>query len=274
MEYTTEIGIGLKRNPKESLSSALSKLTKPIQFPKKLGHVVVKPSIYDPHLVGNTNPKVVEAVIHSFKSLGHVYIVESDNPLRMVSSAFSESGYSELIEDNVELVNLTDQETIRIEMPGHYFKEREMPILLQPGCFLINIPTMKLEPTISTLGAGIKNLFGLIPEVNKQRYHERIDDVLIDLLTIFPPNLTVVDLTQIVVGAREDGITREANAILVGTDPVAIDSFCTDLMGLDPLDIPYLKSAYELGLGEILMDRIRILGTAEQKTKLYQLCQF
>lgn len=273
MQYAAEVAIGLRRNPRESLSYALSRLTTPLEIPKEMSKVVIKPSIYDPKLLGNTNPDVVRAVINSFKSLGHVYVVESDNLLRTASQAFSSTRYVSLIEDGVDLVNLSEQPAKRIQMPGHYFKDHSLPVLLLSNCFLINIPTVKLEPSTDLLGAGIKNLFGFLPETDKRIYHQRIDDVLIDILRVFRPHLTVVDLTKIVIGKREDGISREAGAILVGRDPIAVDAVCAELFGITPMKIPYLKKAHELGLGEGLIDRIRIIATEEQKDKLSKLCQ-
>lgn len=273
MEHTAEVAIGLRKDMKTSLSIALSKLTTPLEPPKNLARIVIKPSIYDPKLVGNTSIDVVRAVIHSFKSLGPVYLVESDNPIRTAADAFINCGYDSLIEDGIELVSLSEQPTKKILMPGHYFKDHSIPMLIQNGCFMINVPTVKLEPGISTIGAGIKNLFGLLPETDKSKYHERIDDVLIDLLTILRPHITIVDLSKLIIGKREDCITREVGAVLVGRDPVAVDAICASLYGIDPMEVTYLKKAYDLELGEAIVDRIRIIGTDEQKAKLFELCR-
>jgi uncharacterized protein (DUF362 family) len=93
------------------------------------------------------------------------------------------------------------------------------------------------------------------------------------LLTIFRPHLTIVDLTSLVIGKRENGVTKEICTVIVGLDPVAVDSFCADLFGIDPMQIDYLRRAYELGLGEILLDRIRVSGTDNQKKRLFELCK-
>jgi len=274
MDYTAEVAIGLRRTPRESLSYALSKLTTPLEIPTSLERIIIKPSIYDPDLVGNTNPEVVNAVISIFKSLAPVSIVESDNPFRLTSTAFTKCGYDRLAEDDVHLVNLSKEPFLKMIMPGHYFKEHDMPMLLQRGFLLINIPTMKLEPNQVSVGAGIKNLFGLLPEVDKRIYHENLNDILLDLLIAFRPHLTIVDLTKIVLGNRNEGKTRDANAVLVGRDPVAVDAVCADLLNLNPMKIDLLKRANQLDLGEVLIDRIRIIGTEDQKAKLSELCQF
>ena len=274
MEYTAEISIGLRRNPKEALLAALSRLSTPLDIPATVKQILIKPSIYDPKLVGNTEPELVRAIVRTFGNLGHISIIESDNPFRTTREAFEASGYSELVNENVELVNLSEIPLQSLKMAGHHFETLEMPSLLIESNFFVNVPTLKLEPGICAVGGGIKNLFGLIPEPDKSRYHSKIDDVLLDILTTFRPQLTVMDLTTLVIGNREDGNTKDIGAVIVGTDPVAVDAFCSDLLGIDPMKISHLKRAFDLGLGEIIVDRMKINGTEDQRTKLFELCKF
>ncbi|MHA2353481.1 MAG: DUF362 domain-containing protein, partial [Candidatus Thorarchaeota archaeon] len=144
----SEVAIGLKRSPGEALSVALSKLNEPIVPPKNTTRVVIKPSIYNPNLPGNTDVNMVRAVIRMFRSLGPVSIVESDNPLRTTESAFSQCGYTDLEKEQVELVNLSDTDMTSVLFSGHYFKDRKMPRLLHDDIFFINIATLKAEPEI------------------------------------------------------------------------------------------------------------------------------
>ena len=274
MEYTAEISIGLRRNPKEALLAALSRLTTPLDIPASAKQILIKPSIYDPKLVGNTEPELIRAIARTFGNLGHISIIESDNPFRTTKEAFEIPGYSELATENIELVNLSEIPLQSMKMAGHYFETLEMPSLLQETNFFVNVPTLKLELGICTVGGGIKNLFGLIPEPDKRHYHSQIDDVLLDILTAFRPQLTIMDLTTLVIGDREEGNTKDVGAVIVGTDPVAVDAFCSDLLGIDPVKISHLKKAYDLGLGEIIVDRIKISGTEEQRAKLFEFCKF
>jgi len=273
MEYSTEISIGLQRNPKEALAVALSKLTIPIEIPEKPDQVLIKPSIYDPALVGNTEPQLVRAISRTFNNVGPVSIIESDNPLRTTNDAFEKAGYSNLAIDNVKLVNLSEIPRQSMKMAGHHIETLEMPSLLTETNFFVNVPTVKLEPEICTVGGGIKNLFGLIPERDKRQYHSHIDNVLLDILIAFRPHLTIMDLTTMVIGDREKGVTKDIGAVIVGTDPVAVDAFCADLFGIDPMKVSHLKKAFDLGIGEILVDRIRISGTEGQRAKLFELCR-
>jgi uncharacterized protein (DUF362 family) len=173
----------------------------------------------------------------------------------------------------MELVNLSDIDMAPITFPGHYLKDRRMPILLGLGGFLINVATLKAEPTISTIGAGIKNLFGLLPERDKSIYHSHIDDVLMDLLSIYKPNLSIIDLSQLIIGDRKDGKVKQVGGVVVGIDPVAVDAYCASLLGYNPQKISHLNIAHKLGFGEILPDLIRISGTDHQIDELTRLCR-
>ncbi|MHA1962984.1 MAG: DUF362 domain-containing protein [Candidatus Thorarchaeota archaeon] len=268
MESRSEVAIGLRKKPGEALRTALSKLIEPIVPPKNTKRVVIKPSIYDPNLPGNTDAKMVRAIIQMFSSLGPVNIVESDNPLRTTKDAFIQCGYAEFEDERVELVNLSDADMTSVTFPGYYFKDRKMPQILHDDAFLINVATLKAEPEIYTMGAGIKNLFGLLPELDKSLYHASIDSVLMDLLDTYRPNLTVIDLTDVVIGAREVRHTKHVGGVVVGIDPIAVDSFCSGLLGIDPMKIEYLRNAHTLGKGEALLDRITVRGTKHQIEEL------
>ncbi len=272
MGSTAEVAIAVKRNPREALSTALSKLTQPLPIVGDGTRVVVKPSILDPKISGNTSLDIIRAVVGLFDRTAEVLLVESDNPFRSVDDAFSQLGYSGLASDNVKLINLSHDDLEPMTMPGQYFKgAHAMPLILKPPRFLANVATLKFRPTERIAWAGIKNLFGLLPEVAKQKYHERLEDVLLDLLGAFRPNLTVIDLSEVVIGKRITGRRLEVGGVVVGTDPVAVDSYCAGLLGLDPMKVSYLKNAHDLGFGEALLDRIEVRGTEHQKEVLSDL---
>jgi uncharacterized protein (DUF362 family) len=132
---------------------------------------------------------------------------------------------------------------------------------------------LKAEPKICTIGAGIKNLFGLLPELDKSIYHASIDSVLMDLLIAYKPNLTVIDLTDVVLGNRDDGQSKHVGGVVVGIDPVAVDAFCSNLLGIDPMKVEHLRAAHTLGMGEAIPDRITVRGTEHQIEELNQLFQ-
>lgn len=265
-----EVAVAVKKTPKEALRTAVSFLSSPLPFGVDVNQIVVKPSIFNPNLVGNTSFKMARAIVDLFKDVGRVYLVESDNPFRDADEAFKECGYEALQSEDVELVNLSTGPMQSVRLPGNHFEKRMMPEILHRIGVFVNLATLKPEPSISAIGAGIKNLFGLLPERNKNVYHNHIDSVLLDLLSSYTPDLTVIDLTHPVVGRREDGITKDVGGVILGVDPVAVDAFCAHLLGMDPLEVPHIRMAHESGLGEALIDRIRVRGTDHQKNLLFE----
>ena len=268
MKTKAEIAIGLKRSPGEALHAALSNLSEPIIPPKKTIRVIIKPSIYNPSLPGNTDVELIRSLIHMFQFIGPISVVESDNPLRRTEDAFSQCNYTSLADEHIDLVDLSNSEMTSVRFPGHHFKDRKMPRVLHDDAFFINVATLKVEPDICDVGAGIKNLYGLLPELDKSVYHPFIDDVLMDLLALYRPNLTVIDLTDVVIGERENHRTEHLGGVIVGIDPVSVDSFCSSLLGFNSFEVNHLRMAHELGYGEALLDRISVRGTEYQVNKL------
>lgn len=273
METASEVSVAVRRSPHEALSVALRKLSVPLQMPKRLERVVIKPSLLSPDLPGNTTLELVRALIHKLMSVAPITIVESDNPLRTAESAFSKAGYQNLEKQGVSLMNLSRAQTSEIEMSGHMFKKRVMPTILTGRVYLVNVATLKFDPVKKETSASVKNLFGLLPETDKSIYHSRLDDCLLDLLISFRPSLNVVDLTELVVGPRETAVTRKVGGVVVGTDPVAVDAYCASIVGIDPLTVSHIRRAHELGLGQALIDRIRVVGTENQKQLMSDLCR-
>jgi len=269
MVYLSEVSVAVDRKARTALSTALSKLTAHFMLPQNIERVIIKPSVFDPKLPGNTTKWMLAALVKLFQNVARIEIVESANPYRAANDAFAACGYSELASERVSLIDLSSEELSRVEMSGHFFKDHMMPsLLVRPGSILVSLATAKTDSGGTTLGASIKNLFGLLPEMDKSVYHQVLDDVLLDLLTSFRPALSVVDLTE-VVASGESGASQRIGAVAVSYDPVALDAFCAQMFGLDPLKVGYLSRARQLGLGEALPDRIKVLGTAYQKTLLY-----
>ncbi len=266
---TTEVAIAVRRRCDEALFTAFSKLSAPIPEFSPTSYIVLKPSIYDPMLVGNTDYELVRALVRMFSSACDVKIVESANPRRTAHEAFQKSGYERLRSERVDLVDLTSSELVPVSLAGHALKTLLMPsLIVNSNAVLVNVPTLKIEPTLSRAGIGLKNLFGLIPERDKSVYHSQLDMVVLDLLTSFRPALTILDLTDVVIGERTQGVTQHMGGVIIGRDPVAVDSYCLSLLGIDPMCVPCLRMAHELGLGEALIDRIRVIGTDHQLSLL------
>ncbi len=269
MDYTSEVAVGIARTPREALQNGLRKLSSPPILTSSTSRVVIKPSIYDPLLPGNTSLDLIRSIVRVFSFADRILIVESDNPLRTADSAFSKTGYHQLKELGARLVNLSSEPLEMTRAPGFYSETYNLPKVILGDQFFINLATLKTDPHVR-IGAGLKNLFGLIPVRDKTAFHDHLENILLDLLYVIRPNLTILDLTDVIVGSRESGKTLHIGGVLIGYDPVAVDAMGASLLGFDPLNIPLIRRAHELGMGEALPDRIRLVGTEHQKGLLQQ----
>ena len=128
---------------------------------------------------------------------------------------------------------------------------------------IIHLPTMKTHVFTVTTGA-IKNYFGML-NVNRHFAHRHIHETVVDLLQIqkeiHPQIFGIMDGAVIGSGPGPRAMDWiEAGYALMGSDLVALDATAAKMMGFNPLIIPYLKMAKELGLGENDPLKIEIAG--------------
>jgi uncharacterized protein (DUF362 family) len=105
----------------------------------------------------------------------------------------------------------------------------------------------------------MKNMMGL--NWDRIIMHQRdIHQCIADLNTVRKPNFVVIDATRILLtnGPSGPGMVREEKTVIVSTDPIAADAYAATLFRQKPRDIRQLKYAYEMGLGEINTDKMKI----------------
>jgi len=117
-----------------------------------------------------------------------------------------------------------------------------------------------------TTGA-VKNAFGGLLKEVRHYAHKHIHEVLVDLLMmqreLHPHVFAVMDGTVAGDGAGpRTMIPRVKNVLLASSDSVAIDAVAAKLMGFEPMEIPYLRMATEMGLGEARIKHIELVGDA------------
>jgi uncharacterized protein (DUF362 family) len=209
-----------------------------------------------------TDPIVVEAIILRLKSLPiEVQVVESDATVTNATKAFKVTGMGEMCERNgVEWVNLRhlkDKVVIPIE-GGLALKKITIPCLVKKSA-VISAAKLKTH-TATKVTLGMKNMFGLLPDKRKFRYHLKgISKVVVDINTVLRPALTVIDGFVAMEGKGPTyGNPVQMDTIIAGVDPIATDATACRVMGFDPHTISHIRRAYERNLGQI--DQIEIVG--------------
>ena len=201
-----------------------------------------------------TDPIVVEAIIRKLENLPvKIYVVESDATITNADKAFEKTGMKEMCDRNgIEWLNLGHvKDRVKIEIPnGEALKSITVPRLVTESAI---ISAAKLKTHLNTtVTLGMKNMFGLLPDKLKGKYHMKgISKVVVDINSVLRSALTVIDGFVGMEGRGPvDGTPVQMNLIIAGTDPVATDATAARVMGFNPFEIKHIRKAHERGLGK------------------------
>lgn len=115
--------------------------------------------------------------------------------------------------------------------------------------YLINLPVLKGHCQ-TLLTCALKNLKGCIPDNEKRRYHSLgLHKPIAHLNHAIKTDLVIVDSLNGDLNFEEGGNPVEMNQLILGKDPVLIDTFAAELLGYESSDIPYIGMADKLGVG-------------------------
>jgi len=170
----------------------------------------------------------------------------------------------------LRFVSLPDVEWVKYDFKSKLLKLNEIfpEGILIPRMFvgknILHLPTVKTHGHSTTTGA-VKNAFGGLLKEVRHFGHKYIHEVLVDLLLmqreLHPGLFCVMDGTVCGDGAGpRTMIPRIKNIILGSGDSVAIDAVAAKIMGFDPMSIPYLRMAHEMGLGVGNPAEIEVVG--------------
>ena len=213
-----------------------------------------------------TSPWVIRAVVRTIRDwVGPIFIVESDQVLERIETAFRKSKLPELCaEEKVTWVNMSHHPMVRVAVDrGAVFQELELPkILLETQ--LVTVPVMKTHAK-SVITGALKNQWGCISKL-RHNYHLVLSDALADINQTVKPVLAVMDATVALEGnGPKSGRPKVAHRILASADLVALDTIQATIMGLDPARIEHLQVSAARGLGETRIDHIEVVGEPNAK---------
>ena len=132
--------------------------------------------------------------------------------------------------------------------------------------FLIDLPVLKGHcQTLMT--CALKNLKGCLPDREKRKFHsDGLIKPIAALGAFLKPNLIIVDSICGDLNFEEGGNPIQTNRMFLGTDPVQVDTYGCQLMGLALEDVPYIQLAEQYGAGTTRLDNVIALNTPEQTT--------
>lgn len=219
-----------------------------------------------------TKPEIVRAAIQMCKEAGAKeiscisWLPETNWESTGIKKAIEKEGV------NLVITNMKDETLFKpVPVPqGKALKEARIMKTFYDFDIFIDIPITKDHAGNKFTGT-MKNLMGLNSPQNNRTFHKEnwrtdinsikyLDQCIADLNTIIQPNLCIVDATEFIItnGPFGPGKLHKPQKVVAGTDRVAVDSYCCSLWGLKPKDIIMITKAYEHGLGEIDLSKVKI----------------
>ncbi len=257
----------------EDVAKALELLGGMGRFVKNGERILVKPNVCaaKPSSTGTvTDPELVAEICLMVKEAGGEPVV-GESPIHPFRSArvFRKAGYGDFQKRfGFPLVDFDASDSVVVKVPrGKVLREVRVARTVLECQGLINVPVLKTHlQTIVTL--GLKNLKGLVPGEDKVHVHVRgLDEGIVDLNTLFPSRLVVVDAMVGMEGelGPTNGRPVGMGLLVAGDNVVEVDATCCRLMGLDPRRVPHIRKAEERGLGRT--QGFQILGENPEEVK-------
>jgi uncharacterized protein (DUF362 family)/ferredoxin len=243
-------------------------------------NVLLKPNLLsstrtpDRHV--NTHPSLVlalaELLIGEFGC--RVAVGDSCGTLTQGSTALAlrNSGIEEVCrQTGARLYNVDAQPRhVRRFERGVVYKNIPLPENLNGFDLIVSVSKLKTHSLTGVTGP-VKNLFGLVPGAAKKRAHmlaPRADEfaaLLCDLYDAIRPGAAFVDGIVGMEGqGPAGGALKRVGLVAASTDAVALDSFCAQVMGFDPMKVPLLAKCHARALGVAKPEGIWVEGEPAQ----------
>lgn len=232
--------------------------------------VLIKPNLLTarrPELTVTTHPVVLSAICDWLLDHGISDITIADSPggpymAANLKTVYHQCGIS-FLSDKAKLNLDSGWQSVQCE---EGFLNRSFNII-NPICeadYIINVAKLKTHG-MTMISAGIKNLFGAIPGLQKPELHFRYPDpedfarMLLEVAMVVKPHVTVIDAVEAMEGnGPNSGTKRHLGLTFASRDMFELDYYAATIMGFDPCDVLMLKLALERGF--IKPDEIEIKG--------------
>lgn len=235
-------------------------------FVKPGNTVVVKPNIgWDrkPEYAATTHPLVVKAVVEECVKAGAKRVKVFDIPCNDPRRCYENSGIQDILKGlkNVEMKHVERERFRNTKINGAFLKEWELYDEALSADVLINVPIAK-HHGLTRLTLGLKNMMGIMGG-NRGYIHRNMDDALADINRTVRSHLTIIDATRILLDHGPQGGSlkdvKVINRVLASTDIVAADAYATTFFNLNPQDISTTAAAHKRGLGEMNLNKIKLI---------------
>lgn len=240
--------------------------------------VILKPNLLmnkAPDAGVTTRPEILQVLAEKVKESGGQPII-GDSPggpfnRTYLKSVYQGTGMRKAANDSGATLNYNINHEQLSFPQGRVVKNLPVASFIGEGDLVVNVPKMKTHGLVKLTG-GVKNLFGIIPGLLKVEYHLKMQNtdvfsrLLVDIARFIEPGLTVVDAIEAMEGSGpSSGTVRKIGKVILSQNVFAIDVILAIMMGIEPVEVPTIRAARELGL-PASRDEIEVLGDLKDES--------
>lgn len=242
--------------------------------------VMIKPNLVlakKPEFAATTHPSFIEACVRLLDEMGAESITLAESPGGQFNQANLSNVYrvceiAPLASDKLKINNdftFRDARTNGIKLKNFH--------VISPFCeadVIVNLCKIKSH-SLTGLTCSTKNLFGLIPGVEKFEMHsnfpkiEDFSEMLVDLSSYVMENKTLVAVCDGILSMEGNGpshgIPKRTDVVLVSRSTYALDVIAERMIGI-PGEVLHLDYAARRGLVERDWQSINVIGCTDYPT--------
>jgi uncharacterized protein (DUF362 family) len=251
-------------SPEQIVKAAIGAMGGIKKFISRGDIVVIKPNIgWDrtPEQAGDTNPEVVAAVVKLCFEAGARKVKVFDRPVNDPRRCYVQSGIAPAAGALGAEVDYVDERKFKdMAINGEALKSWPLYSEVFDADKVINMPIAK-HHGLAKLTMSMKNWMGVMGGSRRQ-IHQKLDESLVDLSMKIKPTITILDAVRILTANGPQGGSladvKKLDTVIVGIDPVAIDSYGATLFGMKGSDLGYVRIGDKLGLGKMNISNLKI----------------
>ena len=246
---------------------------------KKGSKMLLKPNFLkesSPRKCIITHPTVIEAVAEAVLEAGATPIIGDSPAFGSIAKVASRIGLDKFAEKHgIDIIELDKPRKVSINCGGQDFSLTVSGKALDVDA-IINLPKLKVHVQV-LFTAGVKNLYGCVSGKQKVWRHlqsknnlEWYTDMLIANYQLVKPVFTIVDaVTAMEEKGPTGGKPKDVSLLVGGIDIIAVDRVAAEVLSVPPEDVPILRAAKRLGIGEQDLSKIEIAGEDLSSVKVF-----
>ncbi len=206
-----------------------------------------------------TDPQLVSGLIEYLleNQFNNIEIIESSWVGGNTKNAFKVCGYKKIADKyGIKLIDLKKDDKFTVNANGRQIK---ICSEIKNIDYLINMPVLKAHCQ-TKITCSLKNLKGCIPDSEKRDFHTKGLHKSIALLNkIIKTDLIIVDGIYGDLSFEEGGTPVKMDRVIIGKDPVSVDTYAAQLLGYNYEEINHIKLAdsFNLGNADIKIEDIK-----------------